>query len=157
MLSFLISAALAGTAWLAPLPTPLAVERPFQAPSAPWGPGHRGVDLSAANGTPVRSAGAGRVLAAGRIAGRYVVSIEHPGAIALGVTGWRTTYEGVRPRVRVGEAVLPGSVIGVLDSAGGHCSCLHWGLRRGTSYADPLILLSRPIVLKPLRRPSPPP
>ena len=147
-----ISAALAASAWLAPLPPPLAVDRPFQAPFAPWGPGHRGVDLAAAEGSPVRSAGAGRVLAAGRIAGRYVVSVEHPGAVALGVTGWRTTYEGVRPRVRVGDAVLAGSVIGVLDSPGGHCSCLHWGLRRGTAYADPLLLLSRPIVLKPLGR-----
>ena len=34
-----------------------------------------------------------------------------------------------------------GQVIGVLGT-GGHCrGCLHWGLREGRSYLDPLLLL----------------
>jgi len=136
-------------AWQAPLPAPLVVERPFIPPASAWAPGHRGVDLAAAPGTPVSSAGPGRVVYAGLLAGRYVVSIEHDAEVPGLGRGWRTTYEGVRPRVRRGDAVAAGTVIGVLDTRGAHCRCLHWGLKRGTSYADPLVLLSRPIVLKP--------
>jgi hypothetical protein len=33
---------------------------------------------------------------------------------------------------------------------GGHCACLHWGLRRSRTYADPMFLLRAAIVLKPL-------
>jgi len=135
--------------WQAPLAAPLLVERPFIPPAAAWAPGHRGVDLAAAPGTTVSSAGPGRVVYAGLLAGRYVVSIEHDiEAAGLG-RGWRTTYEGVRPRVQRGDVVAAGTVIGVVDTRGAHCRCLHWGLRRGTSYADPLLLLRRPIVLKP--------
>ena len=149
MISFIISGALSATAFISPLTPPLVVEQPFQAPAAPWGSGHRGVDLAASVGTPVRSAGPGRVAFAGWLAGRYVVSVDHPGTIALGSAGWRTTYEPVRPSVTVGQGVSPGQVIGIIDASGGHCACLHWGLRRGRSYADPLLLLGRPIVLKP--------
>jgi murein DD-endopeptidase MepM/ murein hydrolase activator NlpD len=43
--------------------------------------------------------------------------------------------------VSVGERLALGQVIGVLGS-GGHCrGCLHWGLREGRSYLDPLLLL----------------
>ena len=136
-------------AWQAPLPAPLFVERPFIPPAASWAPGHRGVDLAAAPDAPVRAAGSGRVVYTGRLAGRYVVSIEHAAEVPGLGSGWRTTYEGVRPRVQRGEAVAAGTVIGVLDTRGAHCRCLHWGLKRGTSYADPLLLLRRPIVLKP--------
>ncbi len=141
---------LAGTlAWQSPLPPPLVVERPFAPPAAAWDRGHRGVDLAAAPGTPVRSAGSGRVAYAGRLAGRFVISIEHPAAVPGLGTGWRTTYEGVRPSVAPGATVTGGQEIGVLDPRGAHCSCLHWGLKRASTYADPLLLLRRPIVLKP--------
>jgi murein DD-endopeptidase MepM/ murein hydrolase activator NlpD len=70
---------------------------------------------------------------AGSIAGKPVVSIDH-GSV-------RTTYEPVVSRVSVGERVALGQVIGILGS-GGHCrGCLHWGLREGRSYLDPLLLL----------------
>ena len=149
MISLLMATALATSAWVAPLAPPMTVERPFSAPTAPWAAGHRGVDLTAPQGTAVRSAGSGRVVFAGRLAGRFVISIEHSTPVPLLGTGWRTTYEGVRPAVVIGDGVVAGQVIGVLDSRGGHCACLHWGLRRGSTYADPMLLLSRPIVLKP--------
>jgi len=149
MMSVLLATALATSAWVAPLAPPLTVERAFSAPGAPWAAGHRGVDLTAAPGIPVRSAGSGRVVFAGRLAGRFVISIEHPAPVPLLGTGWRTTYEGVRPAVAIADGVVAGQVIGVLDPRGTHCLCLHWGLKRGSTYVDPLLLLRRPIVLKP--------
>ncbi|WP_442802363.1 murein hydrolase activator EnvC family protein [Streptomyces sp. CMB-StM0423] len=116
------------------------VERAFEAPRSPYGPGHRGVDLRAAAGQPVRAAAAGRVSFAGRVAGRGVVTVDHPG---MGRPPLRTTYEPVVAAVRKGERVGKGQVIGHLQGGGYHCAtaCLHWGLRRGPVYLDPLSLL----------------
>jgi peptidase M23-like protein len=117
---------------------PPVVLRAFALPSSPWGAGHRGVDLGASAGHPVRTAGAGVVTYAGPLAGRGVVAVTH------GVL--RTTYEPVRATVRLGERVQLGQVIGRLEGSGGHCTaqpCLHWGLLRGREYLDPLTLLRR--------------
>jgi murein DD-endopeptidase MepM/ murein hydrolase activator NlpD len=113
------------------------ITRPFQPPPKPWLPGHRGVDLGGAPDDAVRSAGPGVVAFAGVVAGRPVVSVDHPG-------GLRTTYEPVSPVVRAGQAVTAGTVVGTLQ--GGHpgcpvAACLHWGLRHGDAYLDPLALL----------------
>ena len=64
------------------------VLRGFDPPDQPWLAGHRGVDLQADPSSLVRSAGAGVVVFAGPLAGRGVVSVDHPG-------GLRTTYEPV--------------------------------------------------------------
>ena len=141
---------LATPAWASPV-SPLVVERPFAAPSGQYSPGHRGVDLAAPPGTPVRAPAPGVVRFAGRVAGKLVVSIEHPHRI-LGRTGWRTTYEGIVAIVDVGERVERGDLLGVAAGPGrGHTDGIHWGLRNARTYADPLMLLRRPIVLKPLR------
>jgi murein DD-endopeptidase MepM/ murein hydrolase activator NlpD len=130
--------------WSAPLDGELRVTRRFDPPPDPYGAGHRGVDLAGAPGAPVLAAGDGVVVFAGRVAGRPVVSIDHPG-------GLRTTYEPVEPSVAAGLPVARGSPIGRL--VGGHvgcpvAACLHWGLRRGhaylDAYLDPLRLL-RPV------------
>lgn len=135
--------------WRSPV-DPLTVIRPFEAPSGPYAAGHRGVDLEARPGAPVLSAGFGRVAVARRIAGRWVIAIEHPpGLPKLGDGTWRTTYEAVRPVVAEGDLVREGQRIGTLVG-GGHCACLHWGLKSGRTYADPLALLRRPTVLKPI-------
>ena len=133
--------------WRPPV-TPLVVERPFVAPAGPYAPGHRGVDLQSAPGTVVRAPASGHVVVAGRVAGKAVVSIEHPHRI-LGSTGWRTTYEGVRATVTIGERVQAGQPIGTVI-VHAHGSGFHWGLKRGRDYADPLLLLRRPVILKPL-------
>ena len=129
-------AADSGAGWRWPLsPAPVVLAR-FAAPAGPYAPGHRGADLAALPGAPVLAAGAGVVAFAGRVAGRGVVSIDHPG-------GLRTTYEPVAAAVARGDAVATGTVLGRLE-AGGHCApatCLHWGLRRGTTYLDPLSLV----------------
>jgi murein DD-endopeptidase MepM/ murein hydrolase activator NlpD len=119
-----------------------AVTRPFDPPPDRYGAGHRGADLAGAPGSAVRAAGDGVVAFAGMVAGRPVVSVDHAG-------GLRTTYEPVDPVVGAGQPVTRGTVLGTL--AGGHAgcpvsACLHWGLRRGEDYLDPLSLLSPPEV-----------
>jgi murein DD-endopeptidase MepM/ murein hydrolase activator NlpD len=68
-----------------------------------------------------------------------VVSVDH-------ADGLRTTYEPVTPAVVAGQAVRAGEVIGTLDAGHPGCpltACLHWGLRRGEVYLDPLALVGR--------------
>nr|WP_245648431.1 M23 family metallopeptidase [Micromonospora rosaria] len=120
-----------------PLPGPPDLRRRFEPPPQRWLPGHRGVDLAAPAGTPVRSAGAGVVRFAGPVGGRPVVSVDH-------ADGLRTTYEPVSPGVRAGERVQPGDGLGLLLPGHPGCpehACLHWGLRRDQEYLDPLSLL----------------
>lgn len=115
------------------------VVRGFGPPAHPYGPGHRGVDLGGWAGEPVLAAGDGVVVFAGPLAGRGVVSVGHAG-------GLRTTYEPLAPLVAAGARVRRGDVIGVLDAGHPGCPvavCLHWGLRRGAEYLDPLVLLRR--------------
>jgi murein DD-endopeptidase MepM/ murein hydrolase activator NlpD len=121
-----------------PLDVPRVVRR-FDPPPQPWRSGHRGVDLAAAPGAVVHSAGAGTVVFAGLLAGRGVVSVRHAG-------GLRTTYEPVEieTTLQVGVPVNAGEPIGTLAAGHPGCApaaCLHWGLRRGDRYLDPLILV----------------
>ncbi|WP_242424804.1 M23 family metallopeptidase, partial [Frankia sp. EI5c] len=102
-----------GTGWRWPLPAPGTVARAFQAPEHPYGPGHRGVDLSSVPGGRVEAARDGVVGFAGWIGDRWVVTVVH-GSL-------RTTYEPVRPLVREGEPIAGGQPIGLLES--GHPGC----------------------------------
>lgn len=127
-----------GRAW--PVGLRPSVIRGWEPPATTYGRGHRGVDLTAAPGTPVRAVAPGRISFAGRVAGRGVVSVELNGT---GDPPLRTTYEPVRATAKKGAEVTAGEVIGVLEPTGSHCpaSCLHWGLRRADTYLDPLSLL----------------
>ena len=130
--------------------------KPFAGPPKPWLPGHRGVDLAGSPGTPVAAAADGTVAFVGRVVDRDVVSIDHAG-------GYRTTYEPVQAVVARGARVTAGQLIGHVQT-GAECSsgCLHWGLRQGRDYLDPMAWLSatgvrllpldarpRPLVLPP--------
>lgn len=111
--------------------------RGFTAPVTTYGAGHRGVDLVAAVGEPVRAGAAGVVTFAGMVAGRGVVTVNHG-------SGVDTTYEPVTARVGRGDRVSAGELLGTL-STGSHTAGLHWGLRRGGVYYDPMLhLLSAP-------------
>ncbi len=119
-------------------------------PARPWEPGHRGVDLAADPGEAVLAPVDGVVVAAGRVAGRGVVSVR-------AASGWSATLEPVEAAVRVGERVRRGQVVGALSAGTGHCgpaACLHWGVRSGSGagvrYRDPLSLLRRRVVLLPV-------
>lgn len=136
--------------WTAPLTGGPSVTRPFDPPPHLYGPGHRGADLAGTPGAPVLAAGDGVVVFAGMVAGRPVVSIEHAG-------GLRTTYEPVAPSVAGGQRIARGAPIGTLAPGHADCpvaACLHWGLRRGETYLDPVQLL-RPVRVRllPLRAP----
>jgi murein DD-endopeptidase MepM/ murein hydrolase activator NlpD len=130
----------AQASWGWPLPGDSVVEHPFQPPASAWGAGHRGVDLRGTLDEPVLAAGAGWVSYSGLLAGRGVVTVTHG-------NGLRTTYEPVHATVAIGAHVRLGDVLGTL--ATGHASCrpgtvcLHWGLLRGSTYLDPLALVTQ--------------
>jgi murein DD-endopeptidase MepM/ murein hydrolase activator NlpD len=139
---------------LPPPPGPVpAIVRPFDPPAEDWHPGHRGIDLLARTGTPVRSLTSGVVGTAGPVAGKPVVTVLLP-------DGRRVTYEPVIAVVSPGEPVVRGQLLGSVAASGGHCGgmseCLHVGLRDDVRYLDPARLLAR-AVLKPTRRPAPGP
>jgi murein DD-endopeptidase MepM/ murein hydrolase activator NlpD len=134
-----------------PLPPPLVVLRSFAPPAHRWDAGNRGVDLAAAVGEPVFAGATGRVVYAGPLAGRGVISLDvgslEDGSLE-GVA--HLTYEPVDPLVSVGSAVAAGALIGYvsadIDACGPPGSCLHWGVRTGATYLDPLRLLRAPRV-----------
>ena len=145
--------------WAWPLAGPHSVVRPFDPPAHRYGTGHRGADLPAAPGAAVTAAGSGQVSYAGPLAGRGVVVVVH-GSL-------RTTYEPVLAAVSVGQPVAAGELLGSLEPGHPGCpaaACLHWGLRRGDDYLDPVGLVAAgPVRLLPpqaepgrLSEPGPP-
>ncbi|WP_066463609.1 M23 family metallopeptidase [Sanguibacter suarezii] len=110
----------------------------FVDPGPAWGAGHRGVDLSLPASSDVLAPRAGTVTFAGVVVDRPLMVITHP-------DGLRSTLEPVAAGHAVGARVEAGAVVGVLaPEASTHCApahCLHWGVRRGEEYLDPLLLL----------------
>ncbi|MBO1266380.1 M23 family metallopeptidase [Arthrobacter cavernae] len=133
--------------WDWPLSPKPAVLRAFDPPDKPWLSGHRGVDLKAAyDGAPVTSPADGVVSFVGVVVDRPVITIDHG-------EGLRSSFEPVSSGLSKGEHVTKGQVIGVL--APGHCGpvpCVHWGVRRGDDYVNPLAFVTdlRPSILLPL-------
>lgn len=110
-------------------PVPGRVVAAFDAPTR-YGPGHRGVDLGAPSGTPVQAPAPGTVTFAGRVVDAAWVTVDH-GAV-------RTTVGPMAAIVvRRGQRVARGQVVGTTGRA--HATAaLHWSLRRGDTYLDPL-------------------
>lgn len=122
--------------WVRPVPGP--VVRPFRAPAQRFGPGHRGVDLATPPGGPVVAAGAGTVTFAGPVAGHAHVVVAHRG-------GLRTTYAfldavDTRTGARVEAGTRLGRAGGARSAAAGHAGALHFALRVGDTYVDPMRL-----------------
>jgi murein DD-endopeptidase MepM/ murein hydrolase activator NlpD len=153
------AAAVAGTGpWQRPVPGP--VLRPFALSPDRFARGqHRGVDLAAALGAPVRAACGGRVRFAGRLpGGGRTVSVVCGGLVA--------TYQhlGVLA-VRRGQLLAPGAIAGTVGRSvdpRARRPHLHLGARETASgrYLDPLTLLgSPPLAAPPVvgapRRPRP--
>ncbi|SEQ53781.1 Murein DD-endopeptidase MepM and murein hydrolase activator NlpD, contain LysM domain [Microlunatus flavus] len=115
--------------------TPTVLEG-FDPPDEAWGPGHRGVDLEARPGQQVLAPADGTVVFVGRVGGKPVVVVDHGGV--------RSTLEPVGASVRVGQRVRRGDVVGRVGREE-HCEdrCLHWGLKRGATYLDPLLPAGR--------------
>ena len=136
--------------WHWPLAPRPRVLRGFDPPPKPWLSGHRGVDLDFAAGPQVVSPAAGTVSFVGVVVDRPVITIDHGG-------GLRSSFEPVDSTLAEGSAVAAGQVIGTVLP--GHCpaaQCLHWGVRDGEAYVNPLqfVLDLRPSILLPL--PGPP-
>lgn len=140
----------ASLAWSWPLAGKPAVLHGFDLPKQPWLSGHRGVDLAAAQGDAVLAPTSGVVTFSG-------VVVNRPGLTIAVNNGLRLSFEPVTSSLEVGDAVIRGQKIGTLKGPT-HCdgsttsSCLHWGVRRGDEYINPLqfILDLRPSVLLPL-------
>jgi murein DD-endopeptidase MepM/ murein hydrolase activator NlpD len=127
---------------------PFHAVRLFDRPEAPWGAGHRGLDLEVTVGEVVLSPGEGIVTFAGPVVDRGVVTIGHFGGLV-------SSLEPVAATVNVGETVAAGDPIGFVTDERGHCGeepCLHWGVRRGGRYLNPLDVLAGfgPVRLLPL-------
>jgi murein DD-endopeptidase MepM/ murein hydrolase activator NlpD len=135
--------------WDWPLTPKPAVVRAFDPPDKPWLSGHRGVDLGAADdAVTITSPESGAVSFVGVVVDRPVITIDHGG-------GLRSSFEPVRSTLSAGAVVAKGQAIGTLEA--GHCGaldCVHWGVRRGDDYVNPLAFVTdlRPSILLPLRR-----
>jgi hypothetical protein len=145
---FLALPAPAAAGWRSPVPGP--VTRAFDVGANPYEGGrHRGIDLGAAPGTPVRAACAGRVVVAGRVG-------TSGGVVTLLCGRWRVSHMPLNTiTVRPDTNVSPGARLGTLADDHAHAG-LHLGVRRaGTrfGYVDPLRFLSpTPTPLPPLGR-----
>ena len=118
------------------IPVAGKVLRRFQMGESDWSPGHRGVDLAGIEGQQVVSPESGVVSWVGRINGVPMMSIQHP-------DGTRSTFQPVTTSLATGAVVFAGQPVAILVT--GHCDgsdvCLHWGVRRGETYLDPLVWL----------------
>ncbi len=137
-------------AWSWPLSPRPAVLRAFDPPAKPWLSGHRGVDLEAAHdGAPLTSPAAGTVSFVGTVVDRPVITIDHG-------NGLRSSFEPVASSLAAGARRGGGRRPGQVQA--GHCGpappCLHWGVRRGEDYVNPLAFVMdlRPSVLLACRR-----
>ncbi|MBA3621201.1 MAG: peptidoglycan DD-metalloendopeptidase family protein [Actinomycetota bacterium] len=110
------------------------VLRTFDPPASRYGAGHRGVDLAAAPGEPVRAALDGSVSFSGTVVRVGWVTLDHGGGLS-------TTYGPLDPRsVRASDRVKSGQRLGRVADGALH---LDWGARVGDTYIDPLSLLGR--------------
>jgi murein DD-endopeptidase MepM/ murein hydrolase activator NlpD len=118
------------------------VIRGFDPPDSPYGAGHRGIDIAAAQASVVVAAADGAVSFAGAVGGRLFVTVDHGG-------GWTSTYSWVSVLlVRKGAHVSRGQPVAL--SGWGHVDAtvphLHIGVRLDGEYVDPLLVLAPPDV-----------
>lgn len=114
------------------------VVRAFDPPAQRWLSGHRGVDLRADPGQPVLSPADGTVTFSGTVVHRQVITVQD-------AAGRRHSFEPVTAGLPAGSVVRRGDRLALV--APGHCAavgCVHWGVRAGQTYLNPLHLLPRP-------------
>jgi len=120
------------TAWRWPLIGPITQK--FGETKTQYG-FHQGIDIDGEIGDRVRATRGGRVIVAGTwdACGGLQVHIDHG-------DGFESWYRHLsRIDVKVGDVVAAGAVIGRVGNTG--CSLgshLHFGIRRGTIFVDPL-------------------
>ncbi|MBO1901175.1 M23 family metallopeptidase [Leucobacter weissii] len=128
--------------WSPPLGHPLRISAPYSLPNGPYRAGHRGIDLPATSGDPVRAPTSGTISFAGTVVDRPVISIRVDERTVL-------SMEPVTSALAAGDIVAPGGIVGEIDSDA-HCAggCLHLGVRVDGDYVNPLrFLRPRPVLL----------
>lgn len=120
--------------WLWPVEGSPQIARPFQAPAHDYAAGHRGADLRAPVGTPVRSPADGVVAFRGVVVDRPLLTIDHG-------QGLVTTYEPLDSSLPAGTSLDAGEPLGTV-AMGGHAAhgTLHLGVRWHGVYIDPMAL-----------------
>jgi murein DD-endopeptidase MepM/ murein hydrolase activator NlpD len=96
---------------------------------------HQGIDIDGATGDPVRAARTGTVTVAGHWddCGGLQIHVDH----GDGLSSWYRHLS--RIDVAVGQRVAAGTVIGAVGETGcAFGSHLHFAIRRGSSFVDPL-------------------
>lgn len=154
---FALVVSVSGLAWVGP--GPVAAEGPvgyrppvdgpiverFRRPVERWGPGNRGVDYRVAPGTQVAASAPGEVVFAGPVGGDLHVVVLH-------ADGLRTSYSFLASIVvRRGQLVAAGDPVGTAGEL------VHFGVRDGDRYLDPLAVMEgrRTIQLLPDRPAGP--
>jgi murein DD-endopeptidase MepM/ murein hydrolase activator NlpD len=114
-------------------PVDAPVLDPFRPPPEPWMAGNRGIEYGTQPGAVVRAIGSGVVRFTGMVAGRLVITVQHP-------DGLRSSYLPLeQPEVSAGQRVRAGQRLGLAAGP------LHLGVRRGERYLDPALLWGRPL------------
>lgn len=142
--------------WVTPVPAMEIVEA-FDPPDKPWLKGHRGIDVLAVAGEPLRAPTLGSIRFRGSVAGMPTVSI-------LTDSGHIVSFQPASTKLSRGDRFSAGEEIGVVE-AGARCDepCLHIGawLAAGTKvYIDPAKLFGQefstllPMARKPAEEPN---
>ena len=156
-LALLVPCAPARAAWLWPVEGEVITA--YRNGDDPYAAGqHRGIDIAAPLGTPVRAAAGGEVLNSGVVGtAGLTVSVRTS-------EGVDTTYLHLSAAsVREGDRVAPGDPIGAVGATGSRSAeepHLHFGVRESGSrhaYRDPLAFLSLPPFGSPEAPPRPEP
>ena len=129
------SAAAAG-GWSWPVAGP--VIRGFDPPDSPYGAGHRGIDIAVPVGTPIFAPATGTVTFAGKVGGHLFLTVNHGGGVA-------STYSWLLElRAHKGDVVTAGTLIALTGWAhpGSLTPSLHFGVKLGADYLDPLAYLA---------------
>lgn len=110
-------------------PVDAAVIDRFRPPPTPYAAGNRGIDYDTAVGDPVRAAADGEVTFAGQVGRALHVVLLHE-------DGLRTSYSFLASvRVHRGQRVRAGEQVGTAAES------LHFGVRDGDVYIDPMSVL----------------
>lgn len=120
--------------WSWPVPGARHVAQPFLAPAHEYAPGHRGIDLTAAEGTEVHAPADGVVAFRGVVVDRPLLTIDHGSGIV-------STFEPMESELTPGTIVRTGDRLGVV-AHGGHSPVgqLHVGVRLNGVYINPMLM-----------------
>jgi hypothetical protein len=114
--------------WFTPVPG-FEIVRAFDKPARNWEQGHRGIDVAALPGEPIRAPESGTVRFSGNVAGRPVLSL-HVGDHVV-------SFEPVESDLHTGDEVFAGHPVGTV-AAPSHCEpgCVHVGVWRSDTEKD---------------------